>query len=162
MRLIDRRVVASVVSLVLGSVVFVGSAWGQSDTAVGTWNLNPAKSRYSPGPVPKSNVITIVAIENGLKVSGKGTDGAGKPTSINYTVTYDGKEKPVTGSPDYDSTSGKRINASTTEQTRKLEGKMVQTQRREVSADGKTMTITTRGKDKAGRTINNVAVFDKQ
>jgi hypothetical protein len=162
MRFIDRRVLASVVCLALGSMFFVGSVFAQSDPAVGTWKLNPAKSRYSPGPVPKSNVITIVAVENGLKVSGQGMDAAGKPTSINYTVTYDGKEKPVTGSPDYDSTSGKRINASTTEQTRKREGKMVQTQKREVSADGKTMTITTRGKDKDGKTINNVAVFDKQ
>lgn len=162
MRLIDRRVLASFVCLALGSVFFVGSVFAQSDPAVGTWNLNAAKSRYSPGPAPKTNVITIVAVDNGLKVTGQGTDAEGKPTSINYTVTYDGKDKPVTGSPDYDTTSGKRINASTTEQTRKMEGKMMQTQKREVSADGKTMTITTRGKDKAGRTINNVAIFDKQ
>ena len=162
MRLIDRRVLASVVSLALGSVLFVASAFAQGDPAVGTWKLNPVKSRYRPGPVPKANLLTIVAVENGLKVSGQGTGADGKPTSINYTVTYDGKDKPVTGSPDYDSTSGKRINANTTEQTRKKEGKMVQTQRREVSADGKTMTITTKGKDVHGTTILNVAVFEKQ
>jgi hypothetical protein len=160
MTLNARRLLASFASFVL--LAGATPAVAQSDPAVGTWKLNPAKSRYSPGPVPKSNVLTITAVENGLKVSGQGTDGAGKPTSVNYTVTYDGSEKPVTGSPDYDSTSGKRINASTTEQTRKLEGKIVQTQKREVSADGKTMTITTRGKDKAGRTINNIAVFEKQ
>jgi hypothetical protein len=162
MRLIDRRVLASVVCLVLSSLLFAGSALAQSDPAVGTWKLNASKSRYRPGPMPKANLITIVAVENGLKVSGQGTDAAGKPTSINYTVTYDGKDKPVTGSPDYDSTAGKRINASTTEQTRMKEGKMVQTQRREVSADGKTMTITTKGKDAHGTTFLNVAVFDKQ
>jgi hypothetical protein len=160
MRLTARRVLASLA--MAGLVLLATPALAQEDPAAGTWKLNPAKSRYSPGPVPKSNVITIAAVENGLKVSGQGTDGAGKPTTLNYTVTYDGKEKPVTGSPDYDSTSGKRINASTTEQTRKLEGKMVQTQKREVSADGKTMTITTRGKDKDGRTINNVAIYEKQ
>jgi hypothetical protein len=162
MRLIARRVLASVVSVLALSLVSTAPALAQSDPAAGTWKLNAAKSRYSPGPVPQSNVITIVVVENGLKVSGQGTDGAGKPTTLNYTVTYDGKAKPVTGSPDYDSTSGKRINASTTEQTRTREGKMVQTQKREVSADGKTMTITTRGKDKDGKTINNVAVYEKQ
>jgi hypothetical protein len=160
MRLIARRVLASVATL--GLLALAAPALAQNDPAAGTWKLNPAKSRYSPGPVPKSNLITITVVENGLKVSGQGIDGDGKPTSINYTVTYDGKAKPVTGSPDYDSTSGKRINASTTEQTRKLAGKMVQTQKREVSADGKTMTITTRGKDKDGRTINNVAIYEKQ
>ena len=162
MRLIDRRVLASVVCLVLSSLFFAGSASAQSDPAVGTWKLNPTKSRYRPGPVPKANLLTIVAVENGLKVSGQGTGADGKPTSISYTVTYDGKDKPVTGSPDYDSTSGKRINANTAEQTRKKEGRMVQTQRREVSADGKTMTITTKGKDAHGTTILNVAVFEKQ
>ena len=160
MTLVARRVLASLAAV--GLLSLAAPALAQSDPAAGTWKLNPAKSRYTPGPVPKSNVITITVIENGLKVSGQGTDGDGKPTSLNYTVTYDGKAKPVTGSPDYDSTSGKRINANTTEQTRTLEGKQTQTQRREVSADGKTMTITTRGKDKAGHTINNVAVYEKQ
>jgi hypothetical protein len=161
MRVARGRVLASVVCLVASFVVAPPLA-AQSDPAAGTWKLNPAKSRYSPGPVPKSNVITVSAVDNGLKVSAKGIGGDNKPTSTDYTVTYDGKDKPVTGSPDFDSTSGKRINANTTEQTRKREGKVVQTQKREVSADGKTMTITTRGTDKAGHTVNNIAVYEKQ
>ena len=162
MRRIDRRVLASVVCLALGSVFLVGSVFAQSDPAVGTWKLNVAKSRYSPGPAPKSNLVTIVAVENGLKITGQGTDADGKPTSLSYTVTYDGKDKPVTGSPDYDATSGKRIDASTTELTRKKEGKMVQTATRKISADGKTMTVTSRGKTTSGKPLNNVAVFEKQ
>ena len=162
MRLIDRRVLASVVCLALGSVLFVGSAFAQSDPAVGTWKLNVAKSRYSPGPAPKSNLVTIVAIENGLKITGQGTDADGKPTSLSYTVTYDGKDKPVTGSPDYDSTAGKKIDANTTELTRKKEGKTVQTATRKISADGKTMTVTSRGTTPSGKPLNNVAVFEKQ
>jgi hypothetical protein len=160
MRAARGRAIASVVCL--ASLVFAAPVAAQSDPAAGTWKLNPAKSRYSPGPVPKSNVITIAVVDNGLKVSAKGIGGDDKPTTTDYTVTYDGKEKPVTGSPDYDSTSGKRINANTTEQTRKREGKVVQTQKREVSADGRTMTITTRGTDKSGKTINNIAVYEKQ
>jgi hypothetical protein len=162
MRVARGRTIASVVCLVVVSLLVTVPLVAQSDPAAGTWKLNTAKSRYSPGPVPESNVITIVAVDNGLKVSAQGIGPDGKPTSTNYTVTFDGTDKPVAGSPDYDSTSGKRINGNTTEQTRKKEGKMVQTQRREVSADGKTMTITTRGKDIDGRTINNVAVYEKQ
>ena len=161
MRVAVGRVLASVVCLV-ASFAVTAPLVAQTDPAVGSWKLNPAKSRYSPGPVPKSNVITVAAVDNGIKVSAKGIGGDDKPTSTNYTVTYDGKEKPVTGSPDFDSTSGKRINANTTEQTRKREGKVVQTQKREISADGKTMTITTHGTDKAGHTINNIAVYEKQ
>jgi hypothetical protein len=162
MRLIDRRVLASVVCLVVSSLLFAGPAFAQSDPAAGTWKLNTAKSRYSPGPAPKSNLVTIVAVENGLKITGQGTDADGKPTSLSYTVTYDGKDKPVTGSPDYDSTSGKKIDANTTELTRKKEGKTVQTATRKISADGKTMTVTSRGKTPSGKPLNNVAVFEKQ
>ena len=48
----------------------------QGDPAVGTWKLNVAKSRYSPGPAPKSNVITIAAAGDTLKISSQGVDGS--------------------------------------------------------------------------------------
>ena len=157
-------VVAAVVllgglSLVVGSTRTVSA---QSDPAIGTWKLNTAKSKYNPGPMPKSNTITITAVASGLHVVAKGEDAAGKPTGIEYTATSDGKDSPVKGAPAYDTTSLKRVDANTTEQTRKKEGKTVQTVTRKVSADGKTMTVTTRGKDEKGRTLNTVAVYDKQ
>jgi len=158
MRLALGRIGASVVALaVLASVAFA-----QTDPAVGTWKLNTAKSKYDPGPMPKGNTITITAASNGIHVVAKGEDAAGKPTGIDYTATFDGKDAAVKGAPAYDAVSLKRIDANTTEQIRKKEGKTVQTMTRKVSADGKTMTVTTRGKDENGRTINTVAVYDKQ
>ena len=160
MRLPQGRIVASVVACTC--LAFAGVALAQSDPAVGTWKLNLTKSKYVPGPLPKSNTVTITAVPNGVHVVAKGEDAAGKPTGIDYTATADGKDMPVKGAPAYDTTAMKRVDANTTEQTRKKEGKVVQTVTRKVSADGKTMTVTTRGKDEAGRTINNVAVYDKQ
>ena len=161
MRLPQGRIVAAVVACTF--LAFAGVALAQSDPAVGTWKLNLTKSKYSPGPLPKSNTVTIAAAPNGgLHVTAKGEDAAGKPTSIDYTASADGKDMPVKGAPAYDTTAMKRVDANTTEQTRKKEGKVVQTVTRKVSADGKTMTVTTRGKDENGRTINNVAVYDKQ
>jgi hypothetical protein len=162
MNVINRRVLASVVCIALGSVLFVGSAFAQSDPAVGTWKLNPAKSRYNPGPAPKSNVITIVAAGDTLKISSKGMDASDKPTTTNYTATFDGKDNKITGNPAYDTVSHKRIDANTTEQTRKKDGKTVQTAVRKISADGKTMTVTSRGKTDSGKDLNNVAVYEKQ
>jgi len=162
MRLIDRRILASVVCLAVGSVCFAGSAFAQSDPAAGTWKLNPAKSRYSPGPAPKSNVITIVVAGDTLKISSQGIDGSGKPTATNYTATFDGKDNKMTGNPAYDTVSHKRIDANTTEQTRKKEGKTVQTAIRKISADGKTMTVTSRGQTESGKPLNNVVVYEKQ
>ena len=40
----------------------------ESDPLVGTWELNVAKSKYSPGPAPKSETRTYV-------VSGQDTQG---------------------------------------------------------------------------------------
>ena len=158
MRQSPRPSVASVVACLALMGVFAGA---QADPAVGTWKLNPAKSKYVPGPLPKSNVITIAAAGTGYHVTAKGEDAAGKPTGIDYTATFDGKDSPVKGAPAYDTTSLKRIDTNTTEQIRKKEGKTVQTATRKISADGKTMTVTTRGKDEAGRTLNTVAVYDR-
>ena len=160
MRLPQGRIVAALAAVVI--LAFAGIASAQSDPAVGTWALNTAKSKYDPGPMPKSNTITITVAPNGIHVVAKGMDAAGKPTGIDYTATYDGKDAAVKGAPAYDTTSLKRVDASTTEQTRKKEGKTVQTVTRKISADGKTMTVTTRGKDENGRTLNTVAVYDKQ
>ena len=159
MRQNQRPIVASVVACLAVMSVLLGA---QADPAVGTWKLNLAKSKYVAGPMPKSNVITITAAGSGFHVVAKGVDAAGKPTGLDYTATSDGKDSPVKGSPAYDTTSLKRIDANTTEQTRKKDGKVVQTATRKISADGKTMTVTTRGKDENGRALNTVAVFDKQ
>jgi uncharacterized protein YcnI len=159
MRIPSGRLVASATAIAL---TIAGVAFAQNDPVVGTWKLNTTKSKYEPGPMPKSNTITITAAGNGIHVVAKGEDAAGKPTGIDYTATYDGKDSAVKGAPAYDTVSLKRVDPNTSEQIRKKEGKTVQTMTRKVSADGKTMTVTTRGKDENGRTINTVAVYDRQ
>jgi hypothetical protein len=164
MRSLRKSVIASVV-LVGGLSLVIGSSravFAQSDPAIGTWKLNVAKSKYNPGAPPRSQTITITAAGNGITVMSRGTDSAGKPLATDYTVAFDGKDVPVKGSPSYDMTSAKRVDANTTELTRRKGGKVVQTARRMVSADGKTMTITTTGVNESGDRINNVGVFEKQ
>jgi hypothetical protein len=56
----------------------------------------------------------------------------------------------------------KRINATTVERTDKKGGKVVQTITRVMSADGKALTITTKGTNAQGQAVNNVAVYEKQ
>jgi hypothetical protein len=151
--------------LFLGAmVVFSQSGSAQADPSVGTWQLNVAKSKYDPGPAPKSNTVTIEAAGQGVKVSTKGVDAAGNPTGTQYTTALDGKDTPVTltGSQDYDSVSFKRIDERTVEGTRKKADKVVQTYSRVVSQDGKTMTITTKGTNAKGEKVNNVAVYEKK
>ena len=163
MKRFTRSVVASLV-LFGGFVLVLGSSrlLAQAGSEVGTWKLNPAKSHYSPGAPPKSQTVTITVSGTGVKVTSRGTDAANNPTMTDYTLAYDGKDVPVKGSPSYDMTSARRIDANTTELTRKKAGKVVQTAKRVISADGKTMTVTTTGTNEQNDKINNVGVFGKQ
>jgi hypothetical protein len=138
------------------------SAFAQGDPFVGTWVLNVAKSKYVPGPAPKDQTVIYEAAGQGVKVTAKGTDGTGKPTTTTYTANYDGKDYPVTGNPDWDMTSLKRVDPNTAEFTRKRAGKVVQTGTNVVSKDGKTRTTTTTGVNAQGQKINNVAVYEKK
>ena len=138
------------------------SLLAQSDPAVGTWELNVAKSRYSPGPPMKSQTITITTVGNRTRVVAKGVDGNGKPTATEYTAPYDGTDVPVMFNLVYDALSLKRIDRNNAEVVRKKGGKVVQTARRSVSEDGKTLTITTSGVDDRGRKVDNVAVYDRR
>ena len=84
---------------------------------------------------------------------------------INYTVDLStARTKPVTGSPDYDSTSGKRIDAEhdrTDAQARRQGRSRPQT--REVSADGKTMTDhDAAGRTRTGRRSTTSRCYEKQ
>jgi hypothetical protein len=54
-----------------------------------------------------------------------------------------------------------RINANTVQMVSKKGGK-VTTQVSSVSEDGKIRTVTTKGVNAAGQTLNNVAVYEKQ
>lgn len=147
------------------AVVVVGgfhvSAQG-NDPLVGTWELNVAKSKYSPGPAPRSETRTYVVAGSDIKATSKGVDSAGKPTTGEWTVNYDGKDRPQSGNPDADMLSLKRVDAFTTEFTQKKAEKVVITGTRMISKDGKVMTITTKGINARGQTINDVEVFEKR
>src|SRR5437762_12889922 len=100
----------------------------QSNPLIGTWKLNLAKSKYSPGPPPRSSTVIWEAVGQGFRIRGEGVDAQGNPTKTDSGVFfYDGKSYPTTGNPDYDASSYKQVNASTFEFTRTKAGRVVQT-----------------------------------
>jgi len=147
--------------LLLAALILNAAAWG-ADRQVGTWTLNVAKSKYSPGPAPKSGTLKIEAQENGLKVTLDGIDAEGKATHVEFAPKYDGKDYPATGLPNADTISLSRIDTNTIEALAKKEGKVVMTTRSVVSKDGKTRTTTQTGKNPMGQDVNNTVVYDKQ
>jgi hypothetical protein len=153
-----RHLLPVAVFLVLASTVFLHA---QLDPAVGTWQLNLAKSKYAPGTAPANLRVIVEPAGQGVKVTTWTVRQNGQKIEVHYTAYLDGKDYPVTGSPDYDTVSLKR-NGNMVEGTRKKDGKVVQTYQRFVSEDRKTMTVATTGKDAAGNTLNSVAVFDRR
>lgn len=144
-------------------LVFCTPAFSQSqlDPAIGNWQLNLAKSKYAPGTAPANLRVTIEAAGQGVRVTATTLRQNGQKIEVHYTAYLDGKDYPVTGSPDYDSVSLTR-KGNMVEGTRKKDGRIVQTYQRFVSEDKRTMTVATTGKDAAGNTLNSVAVFNRR
>jgi len=79
MHSIWRAVVFGVVvtlGVVLGAGIMRVSAQA-SDARIGTWKLNVAKSKYSPGPAPQSLTVKVEASGEGEKVIDEGVNAAG-------------------------------------------------------------------------------------
>ena len=132
-----------------------------SDSNMGTWKLNEAKSKI-PAGAPKNNTVTYTAAGDMIKVTVDGTDAAGKPTHNEWTGKFDGKDYPLTGDPTADARSYKKINEHTTELTNKKGGKTVLTGKIVVSADGKSRTVSVEGTDATGKKVTYSAAYDKQ
>ena len=162
MRLSIRRVVPSVACLGVFALL-TGAAFAQSDPQVGVWKLNIAKSKYSPGPAPKSGSTRIEAAGAGAKVTVDQEIADGTKRHWTFTANYDGKDSPVTGNnPDADTVARTRTDASTVQTVSKKAGKVTTTQTSAVSSDGKTRTVTTKGVNASGQQVNNVAVYERQ
>lgn len=132
---------------------------------VGTWKLNTAKSKFEPGPAPKSQTRTVVAQGNGAKYSFEGVSASGDATSYSFETSYDGKDSSVTGTGmpgGADSIALKRVDSHKVEATLKKGGKDVGKATAEVSKDGKVTTVRSKGKTPDGKDYNTVSVYDKQ
>jgi hypothetical protein len=147
----------------LGVLLYTHGLSAQAtDPLIGTWKLNVEKSKFDPGPGPKSATVKFEAAGQGIKVTTDGVSADGKSTHTEYTASFDGKDYPITGSPTADTVALKRIDASTTERTDKKGGKVVATLTRKVDPTGKVLTITVKGTNAEGKPVSNTMVYEKQ
>src|SRR5580765_581378 len=145
-------------------VAWCGVALAQDkDPANGTWKLNVAKSKFSPGPAPKEMTLTIASAGPGRHVEVSGVAGDGTAAKWGYSGNFDSKDIRVTGSnPDADMVMLKRLSPTTTRSTWKKDGKKTLVNGVSVSADGKTLTVAASGVNAKGQTVKNTFVFDRQ
>jgi hypothetical protein len=157
------RAVSCALAAVLAGVLFASAASAQQPEGVaGTWKLNVGKSKYSPGPPPKSMTIVYAPAGDSVKITVDLVPATGEPQKWEMIGSYDDKPHTVSGNPEADTISMKRVNDTTGESTFRLKGKVMAVNTRVLSADGKTLTITSKGKTADGKSRNDVAVYEKQ
>jgi len=151
-----------IVILLTLAALFVGVTVCLADSPqMGTWKLNEAKSKFSPGAA-KNHTVVYEASGDSIKVTVDGVDGNGAATHNEWTGKFNGKFYAVTGDATSDMRSYRKISSHTLALTAKKGGKVTLTGRIVVSANGKTRTVTTTGKDSKGKWVTNRAVYDKQ
>lgn len=152
----------SSVSKVVVSVLLTSIAVFAADNSIGTWKLNPAKSK-STVPMYKSRTLVIESVPGGVKhtVTGERSDGSSANTT--FTAMYDGKNYPVTGGRSTDTVSLRQVDANRVRQEQmKAGGKYHFIAQNVVSRDGKTMTHTSKGTDADGKKLSGRFVYEKQ
>ena len=129
---------------------------------LGTWKLNTAKSKFAPGPAPKSQTLKWEKTPEGIRQTADTVDADGKPGHGSYLSKFDGKDVAWEGNPNADKANPKKINDSLFVNYWTLGGKQTIIAKVRVSKDGKTMTVSQTGRDAKGETVHSIAVYDKQ
>jgi hypothetical protein len=133
---------------------------------VSTEGLEPGSSIFpSPSTAPVLCRRARRPSSNHGKAAFNTTDAltaTGESRHVEYTGKFDGKDNTVTGNPDVDTNTYRRIDDHTYEVVAKKSGKSTLTSRIVISPDGKTRTVTQTGKNPQGETVNNTVVYDRQ
>ena len=157
------RTVCFAFAIAAAGVFALPATAADSSPWVGTWTLDVAKSTFSPGPAPKSDVIVTTGAGGGKFHSDVTVVGAdGKTLHTEATYAYDGKDYPVTGGPEGETVALQEDSKThTLTLTIKVKGKVTTTATSVMGSDGKSFTSTGTGTTPDGKPVKNVSVFNK-
>jgi hypothetical protein len=130
------------------------------DPFEGTWKLNIEKSTIFGTP-PKSQIIRIEPIDNGLRFESDAVSSEGKVRHSQWTELFNGMFRPDVAIPAR-TVAYIRVDANTIERVTKEEGKEVGRSLSVVSTDGKIMISTQKAKNAQGQEVTATSVYDKQ
>jgi hypothetical protein len=157
MRLRHLALAALVVSI--GSSTAVRLLAQAPDPLMGSWTLDAASSKFSPGPAPKSLTLKFEDSADGVKYQSDLVTAEGQTVHQEFTAKTDGKDYPVANSSIDTVALTKKGNSRT--RVDKKGGKVVMNYTGVVSADGKTFTVQQKGIDPQGKVVANKVVFKK-
>ena len=126
---------------------------------IGTWRLNVTKSKYSPGPPLRSETRVYARSPEGVKGVVSRVYADGRAERFEYMANF-GKDIMVTGIPEYDSVTLRKVDDLTSDAVLSHAGNVYGVARRTIATDGRTMTITFDRKSQENR-VHNVAFYEK-
>lgn len=155
----DFLLLAAVMAALLFAATDLSAA---RDPFVGKWKMNPAKSKYSVGMLPREQIATITVHGRNMNVKVAAITAEGKKTVVHYSIPYDGgMGKMSETTPAYDGILGRHIGPNEREISRLKGGKVVFTARSVVSGDGKSMATFSKGVSPTGKPVEAHLVYDK-
>jgi hypothetical protein len=159
-RLLNGRItLAVIVSMGFGCWL---PAAGATDPILGTWKLNLSRSKYIPGPAPRSQTRIYKETADGIFVTIETIDNTGRRRPpIVFSEKYDGKDYPITGSTIGEALALIRINDYVAEATMKHAGKVIATTRRLITDNGKTLILIYQEPDPE-HPVDNIIVYERQ
>jgi len=169
--------------LSLGLIFLAGGLYA-ADPFEGTWKLNESKSKLTPNTDKDTKIVyDSHSVPDKVSVTADGVEGDGTPIHTEWKGKFDGKDYEITGDPDADKRSYKKMNDQTLLMTAKKGNEVIVQGLIVVSADGKSQDITLvspdavmsvyseKGKEKKKvkvtekskeKGVRNKAVYDKQ
>ena len=155
---------ATILVVVAGALTIAVALLAQSQESIfGTWKMNAAKSKFTPGPLPKSSIAKWEAYQGGLKLTLDQEPAKGATQHWEVSGKFDGKDNPVTGNnPDADTMAFSKIDDHTYQVAQKKGGKPTLTSRIVVAKDGKTRVTTQTGTNGKGETVAITMFYEKQ
>ncbi len=156
-----RTVVAAAVVMVNVGALASNVTAQAPDPLIGTWHMDVAQSKFSPGPPLKSAQLKFEPAGRGMKSTSDIVAPDGQVRHQEFTALNDGKDYPITDSAIADTVS-LQGSGNARVRTDKKGGKVVMTYNGTISSDGRTFTVQQKGTGPKGEAVNNTLVFRKQ
>ena len=129
----------------------------------GSWRLNLERSTYRPGPAPyRRATYRIEPHAGGVRVVYDMVRPRGGVTHLEWSGQFDGRDYPVQGVEEFVTNAYQRIDARTYDVITKVDGRPAATSRAVLSADGRSITTTTAGRDSRGVDTTTITVYERQ
>lgn len=143
-------------------ILLLWLALAVDDAAVGVWKFQAALSDYQSAPAPRESTRQWIDLGDKIRFVHDGVSADGKKFHTEFTAGFDGQRGTVTGSGSYDSVVLKRMDRRHVAQTFRKGDVVTVEATREISPDGKRMTIIATGKRADGKPFKNTLVYFRE